>query len=178
MKKHILLLFGMFLFLYTMLMPVSVCADTLETEKECSLSLSYKIEDRKFENLEISIDRIASVMPDGTYVMVAPYSSYPVNIHGITSQTEWKNTAETLMSYVVADKVVPYRTGQTDEEGCVLFTGLETGLYLVRNVIADYDTGTSLFQPSEDRAFLTASDWSDITPSTLLKVMASMSPMT
>jgi len=128
------------------LLPLRSHAAILEPERPCSLTLSYTQEGKAFSGLEIQIHRVAQVDVKGTYKLVSPYNTYPIHIYGITSQKEWREVASTLVSYITADQVSPYRTQKTDEAGTVVFSGLESGLYLVREVIAGSGSGTYLFQ--------------------------------
>lgn len=142
--------------------PLQTWAVTpLETEKECSLRMDYSMEDTVFEGLTIAVYRVAEAFDDGTFELIAPFNSYPVNIHGITSQTEWQQVAETLKAYIVADQVEPTRTALTDADGMAHFTDLQTGLYLVLGVVAENETGMYRFRdfmvylptPQEDGGF-------------------------
>ncbi len=96
-------------------------------------------------DVPIRIYRIAEAFPDGTFELIDPYASYPVNIHGVTAQEQWNSIADTLSAYIVSDKVAPYREERTNEDGVVGFTQLETGLYLVDEAMAENNSGTYLF---------------------------------
>lgn len=136
-------------------------ANPLDPSAEASLTLNYQKDGQVFADLQISIYRVAEAFPDGSFELVEPFASYPVNIHGITAQTEWKNVASTLNSFIVANALEPYGTGVTDGEGRVAFTGAATGLYLVSEAVAENDGGTWLFDrfmvylptPQEDGSF-------------------------
>ena len=117
----------------------------LETARPCSLTLHYAQEGIGFPELQVRIYRVAEAFADGTFELISPFSGYPVNIHGITSQTEWKNVAATLSSYIAADQLEPTYTQTTDANGTVAFAGLETGLYLVCGTVARHENGTYLF---------------------------------
>ena len=145
------------------LQPLQAGALTpLEPEKECRLRLDYSQEGVAFEGLTIKIFRVAEAFADGTFQLIAPCDSYPVNIHGITSQTEWQQVAETLKAYIVADQVEPTHTALTDTNGMANFTGLQTGLYLVLGVVAENEAGMYQFRdfmvylptPQADESFL------------------------
>ena len=161
MKKSMLLWLCVLIFSCAVIQPLHANAAPINTDTECTLTLHYTNNGMGFDNLDIHIYRVAEAFPDGTFELVIPYSSYPVNIHGITSQKEWKDVASTLSAYIGADHVQPYRTGKTDESGTVVFDKLETGLYLVGSVTAEDSEGSWLFSeflmylptPLEDGSF-------------------------
>ena len=80
---------------------------------------------------------------NGTYALIAPY---PVEIQGITSESEWQDTAATLSAYLVADAVQPHYTATTDETGTAAFGELPLGLYLIRGLRVETATGTAVFE--------------------------------
>lgn len=145
-----------------LLRPTGVTALTsLEVEHPCSLTLSYTQKGIGFGNLEVHLYRVAEAFADGSFELIAPFSEYPVNIHGITSQTEWKSVAATLSAYIAANQVEPTSTQKTDADGTAAFTGLQTGLYLVDGAVAEHESGTYVFDhfmvylptPQEDGSY-------------------------
>lgn len=161
MKKRLLPLLVLVL-LGALLRPVCAWAAPLDPNAKTSLTLHYQKEGKVFADLPVQIYRVAQAFPDGTFDLIAPYDTYPVNIHGITMQEQWQDVAETLVGYVAADGIVATAAGKTDETGTVTFADLQTGLYLVREVIADDETGTYLFNqfmvylptPQSDGSFM------------------------
>ena len=146
MKNRILPLVLLIIICFAMACPFSVHAITpLDTAAEASLTLHYQKDDVAFANLPIGIYRVAEALPDGTFELIAPFSSYPVNIHDITEQTQWHNVAQTLYSYIVANQVDPDREAKTEANGKVCFSNLKTGLYFVREVVAENTVGTYVF---------------------------------
>ena len=128
------------------LCPLCVCAvEPLDPNADASLTLFYQKENNAFPDLVIEIYRVAEALPDGTFELIEPYSSYPIKIHDIKIQEQWKNTATTLTSYIVANGLSPDRVGTTDETGTVVFEHLSTGLYLVNEVVAENNNGTYVF---------------------------------
>jgi len=147
MKKRILICLWAVLLCLGTLLPCRVrAAEPLNPDAEASLTLYYQKDGKVFPNLQIQIYRVAEVFADGTYQLVKPFSAYPVSIHNITAQSQWDHVATTLVSYLVADGVEPDRVGQTDGEGTVRFDGLQTGLYLVRQAVAEDKEGTYIFK--------------------------------
>ena len=146
MKKQILLGLCLLALLCACIQPQQAHALTaLEPERNCSLTLHYTQEGQGFEGLSIRIYRVAEAFPDGTFELIEPFSGYPVNIHGITSQKEWQDVATTLRAYVAAEQVEPTRVEATGQDGTVVFSDLQTGLYLVCGVVAEKEAGTYKF---------------------------------
>lgn len=115
-------------------------------EALCSLQLDYSKEGRGFSGLEIKLFRIADIYDDGTYALTAPFDTLPVKIHGISTQKEWRNAAETLSAYAVSAQMTPSYSAVTDESGQVRFSDLHTGIYLVMGVTAETSEGTYQFE--------------------------------
>lgn len=129
-----------------LLQPLTIYAVTpLDPAHRCSLTLHYTQEGVGFAGLEVRLYRVAEAFTDGTFALIEPFSGYPVNIHGITSQLEWRDVANTLTAYIAADQVQPDREDKTGEEGTVVFSDLETGLYLVSGAVAGNDRGVWRF---------------------------------
>lgn len=162
MRRQIALLIGLAVFCAAMFCPLYASAATpLDPAADASLTLHYQKEEQTFSDLQINIYRVAEALPDGTFELIEPFASYPINIHDITMQEQWQNTAATLSSYIVANQLEPYRVEKTDETGTAVFEQLETGLFLVREVIAENNTGIYVFNqfmvylptPLEDGSF-------------------------
>jgi len=146
MKNRILPLVLLIIICFATVCPFSVHAITpLDTAAEARLTLHYQKDDVAFANLPIGIYRVAEALPNGTFELIEPFSSYPVNIHDITEQAQWHNVAQTLYSYIVANQVAPDRETKTDANGKACFSDLETGLYFVREVVAENTVGTYVF---------------------------------
>ena len=133
--------------LLALLLPhPAVRAEALDPERPCSMELRYASEGEGFPGLEIAICRVARANPDGTFDLVAPWDGFGANIHGITAQSEWRTAASTLRAGYVSGQLTPDRTAVTDEEGKVVFSELETGLYLILGVRAENDKGIWEFE--------------------------------
>ncbi len=116
-------------------------------DKECSLTLTYRAEDKYFEGLDIQIFRCASVTADFQYSMYGEFAGYNVVLNGITSQTEWDAVCDTVGSYVVADGIEPDAELLTDENGVVSFTGLKPGIYYVKRIPTEATKRVIGFEP-------------------------------
>lgn len=146
MKQKILLALSLLLLACAFLQPLSAqTMPGLEPDRSCSLTLFYTQDNQGFAELPIRIYRVAEALPDGTFRLVKPFSDFPVNIHGVSSQREWQLVASTLRTYITAQQIEPTQVGYTDAEGTVVFTQLQTGLYLVDGVLAEKEAGTYRF---------------------------------
>lgn len=141
--KKLIIYFCLIMLLCSMVVPTIVSAASIEIETPCSLTLNYAKESVGFQDLEIRIFRVADYLSNGSYNLTGEFAEYPVNIHGITSQKEWTDTACTLEVYIRADKVESTAVANTDSDGTVMFENLQTGLYLVAG--ADVKTQTEKF---------------------------------
>lgn len=146
MRKKLKNLFFGVLLCVLLVCPIDGNAAELETGRSCSLTLDYSANGKGFEGLEIRIYRVAEAFSDGTFELITPYAGYPVKIHGITSQKEWKDAAHTLNSYLHADHLKADRTEKTDAKGKAVFGELKTGLYLIDGVTAKNSKGIYTFE--------------------------------
>ena len=145
MRKHRSFRISAVILCLLLLLPLSVCAAEPDVEASCSLTLHYVREEAVFSGLEIRIYRVAEALEGWEFQKLEPYSGWPVNIHGITSQEEWQTAADTLTAYITAEGTEPYRTETTDGSGTAFFDDLETGLYLVAGAVASNEQGTWSF---------------------------------
>lgn len=146
MKKRILPLILLVVMCFIALCSPCVHAVTpLDPDAEASLTLHYQKDGAVFADLQVGIYRVAEALPDGSFQLIEPFASYPVNIHGITMQEQWNTVAQTVYAYIVADQLAPDREMVTDENGAVCFADLDTGLYFVREVAAENTSGTYIF---------------------------------
>ena len=143
MKKQCFLWLCLLFLLQGIHTPVS--AAPLQTDVPCSLTLHYTRENVAFPDLQIRIFRVAECFADGTYDLAGAFADYPVKIHGITVQKEWRDAAQTLAAYVVADHIAATETAVTDKLGRACFEQLQSGLYLVMDVDAKTQDGTFRF---------------------------------
>lgn len=146
MRKRILSLLCLLVLCFAVCGPFRVCAATpLDPDAKASLTLHYQKDGAVFSDLQIRIHRIAEAYADGSFGLIAPFSDYPVSIYDITAQEQWKTVTTTLCACIVADNLPPDRQIRTDSQGIAHFSDLETGLYLVRQVVAQNATGTYTF---------------------------------
>ncbi len=122
--------------LLTLCLPMAVNASavSIDTEKDASLTLIYKYDEKLYEGLEVRSYRVADIGDDFAFTLAGQFVNYPVELYNITSQAEWNVICQTLKSYVVADRLVPTATAVTNAEGAVKFDNLKPGLYLTMPV--------------------------------------------
>ena len=162
MRKRVIVFLCLLFLCIGTLCPKFAEATPLDTAAQTSLTLRYQQEETVFPGLSVGIYRVAEAFADGTFQLIEPFSAYPVNIHDITRQEQWLVVASTLYSYAVADQIQPDREAITDVDGVAKFEALETGLYLVSQVMAEDDSGKYLFNhfmvylptPQPDGSFL------------------------
>lgn len=133
----------------------------VEVDRSCSLTLYYSRSRMGFPEVAVHGYRVADVAADGTYTLTDAFADYPVDIYGITDQTEWKEIASTLSAYAAADELEPDLQASTDGTGAAAFQDLKTGMYLVCAV--DVATEETMYQfenfmvclpqPEEDGGF-------------------------
>ena len=119
----------------------------IETERRCSLRLTYHHGDKLFEGLEIQIFHAADVSENKEYTLSTAFRDLPVNINAVSSQSEWENIASTLTAYTLANSISPTQEKNTDQNGAVKFTDLPVGLYLVRWTKNETEDQVSGFEP-------------------------------
>lgn len=146
MKKRIFSsLFAICLVL--LLLPLQVYAvNPIDVSRPCSLRVEYSYDQQAFPGQKIALYRVADCFADGTWELSGDFAGDPVNIHGITSQTEWRQATSTLLSYAAADQRTPFREGVTDSAGQILFENLTAGMYLIPGVLAESSDGNYQFE--------------------------------
>lgn len=146
MKKRILPLILLLIMCFAALCPPRVQAVTpLEPDAEASLTLHYQKDGAAFADLKVGIYRVAEAFPDGSFQLIEPFASYPLNIYDISMQEQWSQVAQTIYSCIVSLPKNPDREMATDENGTVCFAELDTGLYFVREVVAENNNGVFTF---------------------------------
>ena len=117
----------------------------LDTQRLCRLTLTYSRGESCFADLNIDLYRVAGLTADGEMELLEPYSGYPIDITGITSQQQWLDIAQTVRSFVEAESLAPTQSRTTDAQGNAVFEDLETGLYLVKGILTRDSEGAVFF---------------------------------
>lgn len=147
MKKFLFRVLTFLLLVLTLVQPVSVfAAEDVEVDRKCSMELQYSKDGISFPGLSIHIYRVAELDQGGNHSLLPPFDAIPVKLYGIQSQKEWRDAANTMASYIISNQINPDHTAVTDSSGIVTFSDLETGLYLIRGVVAENDNGVYQFE--------------------------------
>ena len=160
MKKRLITILVLFVLILSVL-AVPAGAETLDPQRKGTMTLHYRQDNTGFQNLEISVYRVARANADGSFSLTYPYNALPVKIQGIKSQEEWNVVATTFKSFILADNVAPTYTRKTNIAGTVVFDEMQTGLYLVMGTTAENDNGVYEFNtfmiyvptPNQDGTF-------------------------
>ena len=126
--------------------PMKCKAAVVDPDRSCSLTISYTKNGEAFEGLGIEIYRVAEFLENGSCRLLDPFSTYPINIYGVSSQREWQEIAQTIKSYVEKDQIAAYQSQKTDCDGQVFFGNLETGLYMMKGVSVHNQNKVVVFQ--------------------------------
>lgn len=128
-------------------MSTADAKEFIDTSKQCSLELTYAIDSKKLEGLEIELFQAATVTENFQYSMTGDFADYPIEINKIKTQSEWNVVKDTIGAYITADKISPLATKTTDKNGIVKFEKLSVGIYYVRWTGNDSVDQVSSFAP-------------------------------
>lgn len=96
---------------------------------ESSLTIHYTYEYQNIEGVNVETYFIADYV-NGTYELTENFKDYSIDFSNISNQNDWKEIANTLASYIVADNLIADNMGTTNENGQVTYNQLKPGLYL------------------------------------------------
>lgn len=117
-----------------------------ELREDCTLTVTYSLSGIGLAEQNIKLYHIADITADAEYTLAGSFRDYPVTVTGTSSQTEWDEMTTTLNSYVLADRILPDREGQTDSSGRVKFSELTAGMYLVGSLRLDSNGKLLVFE--------------------------------
>ena len=104
--------------------------ESISTEQDCSLTISYCSGGIAFSGLPIRLYKIADVSADFQYTRTAPFEKSNLILDGIQTVDEWNVIRSTLETYILANEVAPHLNSITDMGGKASFDSLKPGLYL------------------------------------------------
>ena len=104
--------------------------EQIDTDKNCSLTISYCYGDVAFSELPVKLYKIADVSADFQYTLTAAFAGSSLILDGIQTAGEWNVIRSTLEAYILANGVAADENGITDATGKVSFASLKAGLYL------------------------------------------------
>jgi len=112
------------------LLPLSAGAETIDTGRECALTVNFYDSGAPIAGFPFAIYRVADVDAQGSFTLAGDFQKYPVQLNGLT-QEQYADLARTLDAYARQDGLTPLETMQTRSTGSAYFENLRTGLYLV-----------------------------------------------
>ena len=118
-------------------------AGLLDVDRETSLTVYFGRSGKGFPGVEFELYRVASVSPSAELTLTGAFADDPVSLDNL-STSGWWALAHTLEGYIIRDGRDPMRTAKAGQDGRVTFSGLPTGLYLVRG--GQYQEGDRRYQ--------------------------------
>ena len=119
------------------LMPCQVQAasttdakESISTEQDCSLNISYCSGDVAFSELPTRLYKIADVSADFQYTLTSSFKKSNLILNAIQTVGEWNVIRTTLETYILANEIDANFNSITDAEGTASFDSLKPGLYL------------------------------------------------
>lgn len=102
----------------------------VDVQRECSLTVRFAEGSQNFSNGVFRIYKVAQMSETARFTLCEPFDKYPITLEDLDS-AGWRALAQTLEGYVSVDKIQPQQEEKTKDEGNAVFSGLQTGLYLV-----------------------------------------------
>lgn len=124
------------------LMPLSAFAVSttdaktpIDTEKACSLTISYGYGETLFPGQRVKLYKVADVSADSQYTLTKPFATSGLILNGVQTNGEWDTIRTTLEACVLADSIAETATAVTDALGQAKFSQLTPGLYLASGMV-------------------------------------------
>ena len=121
-------------------------SEKVQLRSDCTLDVTYSSGGMVFAGQDIKLWHIADITEDAQYALAGSFRSYPIQITGTSSQSEWDEMTITLNSYILADGIAADQTAKTDARGKVVFDNLTAGIYLVSSVRTEQDGKYYVFE--------------------------------
>lgn len=145
-NNKVLILLLSFITIAMMLPAVALAAGPIETDRDVSLTITYKDEGKAISGASFDVYHCADVDAYGQMTVTDDFSSYPVNFSDL-DQDGWQELATTLKGYAQRDSLSTVASGTTDSNGELSFI-LKPGVYLVvgsPQTIDDYTYASAPF---------------------------------
>ena len=126
-------------------LAVTVAAQTIDLDRENTLTVSFGESGEGFPEVEFSLYPVASLTEEGEYALTGDFAQYPVSLEDLDS-SGLRSLAQTLDAYVARDTLTPLLSQETGEDGRVSFDSLSPGLYLVLG--ESYTQDNTVYTPS------------------------------
>jgi LPXTG-motif cell wall-anchored protein len=106
----------------------------VDSARQCSLQLKYIYDEIPYENLHVSLYRIADVSDSYEYSLYGSFAGYPLDLSSMNSQKDWDSLKSTVDSYIIADEIEADFTAVTNQSGEACFSDLNTGVYFIPEI--------------------------------------------
>ena len=126
-------------------LAVTAVAQTIDLDRENTLTVSFGESGEGFPEVEFSLYPVAALTEEGEYALTDDFAQYPVSLEDLDS-SGLRSLAQTLDAYVARDTLTPLLSQETGEDGMVSFDGLSPGLYLVLG--ESYTQDNTVYTPS------------------------------
>ena len=113
--------------------------EPIRTDRDCSLTISYRHDGVAFSDQSVKLYKIADVSADAQYTQTSDFADSGLILNGIKTNGEWNVIRSTLEMYIFANRIEPMLTVRTDHSGQAGFVGLEPGLYMVSALRVQWD---------------------------------------
>lgn len=108
--------------------------EPINTSADCSLTMNYAHNGSAFSDLTVQLYCVATISSDFQFSLADVFQATSLTINGVSSIDEWAAMRTTFESYIVANKIAPDLTKNTDDMGSVTFEALAPGMYFVMPV--------------------------------------------
>lgn len=102
----------------------------IDISQKTSVTVCFAEKENGFQAVNFRVYRVADVDQSGEFTLAGDFRSYPVSLKDMTS-SKWRALSQTLNAYVQRDRLQPMKTEKTGTDGCVTFSDLTSGLYLI-----------------------------------------------
>lgn len=136
MAKRRMAIIAMIICLCLQLMPFCAFAATtadakepINSNKDCSLIISYRYNDLVFKDLLVMLYKVADVSADFQYTLTGEFLEQDIILNGIKSNSEWNVVGSTLEANIIANNITADYVLNTDANGNISLKSLTPGLY-------------------------------------------------
>jgi|GEM_PF-6358493 len=139
------LMFSLICMLMLTAMQAYAASSTEETSG--SLSLSYRYNGSGIDGLTVRIYEAGYVGTDGSFVLSDNFSASGISLDGLTTSSEWKAAAVSLISYATENQVPETGETKSSADGAAVFAKLSPALYLISTDTLKTGSRTYTFDP-------------------------------
>ena len=134
MSKKVLFIFMSFILCFTMLTPIKANSFS-NAVNDLSLTIEYKHDNKAMEGVLFKLYKVADMTSNLEFSFTEQFKDYTnkIKLDNLDS-SGWKETAETLASYVQYESFFPIEMEETNQDGIVEFgkhDKLSMGIYLI-----------------------------------------------